>query len=298
MKKNVGTKRMLFEMMQKVNSDFVLKEEYVAEEVFFNEDEKSSYPADLINDITVTLGNKPALSPQDIQMIATSHNITPEEVTQAMDYVLSTKAEKGAGEESLPANSQEAEEINDFFKFLENNPQISSFASVQYASLLDRYLAKPKQNPMVGKFIKITKYNFEWEQTYAKEIEKVNPNWEIQKRSGTYTPVEGFSVVKRDKSGDEVFDIVPRNPRSLILVLDSPNGEVVDKIRSSELQEKYGQYFTPSFFTTSSTGASGVMFRALKVYAVKRLAAGGKEWINPKFKYAKYSEYFNEIPTE
>ena len=256
-----------------------------------NEADKSSYSDDMVNDIKTLLGTRPTLSPKEIQQLATDYQVGPEEVQSTMQYVLDTNKEN---QPQIPNNSQEAEGINDFFKFLKNNPKAGTIATVWYGSVLDRNLAKPKQNPMMGKFVKLTKYGFEWARTYSQEAAKVNPDWEVQQRKGEYTQVEGFSVIKRDSKGDEVLDIVPRNPKSIVLILGD-NGEVVDTLKSGELQSKYAQYFQPSFFTPYTSG-SGVDFRPLKVYAIKRLAAGGEEWLNTKFKYEKYSEYFNQIP--
>lgn len=285
--KKSDTKQRLFEVMGRLDPKFKPK---LNESLY--EADKSSYSDDMVNDIKTLLGNNTSLSPKDIQQLAIDYKTTPEEVQQTLDYIISTKQ----GEQKpLPTNSQEAEGVNDFFKFLNNNPQISSIATVQYASTLDRYLAKPKQNPMVGRFLKLTKYNFEWERTYAAEIEKVNPDWQIQKRKGDYTQVEGFSVIKRDRSGNEVFDIIPRNPKSIVLILDE-SGNVADTLKTGELKGKYAEFFQPSFFYEPLSSGSGVEFRSLKLYAVRRLAAGGKEWINPKFKYEKYSEYFDQIP--
>lgn len=257
------------------------------------EAEKSSYSDDMVNDIKTLLGTRTALSPKEIEQLATDYQVGPEEVQQTMQYVLDTNKEN---QPAIPQNSQEAQEVNDFFKFLKNNPKAGTVATVWYASTLDRYLAKPKQNDMVGRFIKLTKYGFEWERTYSQETEKVNPEWQVQQRKGGYTQVEGFSVVKRDKNGDEVFDIVPRTPKSIVLILDE-SGNVVDTLKTGELQGKYAEKFQPSFFAPAvPSSGSGVPFRALKLYAVKRLAAGGKEWINNKFKYEKYSNYFEQIP--
>jgi hypothetical protein len=287
MKKNTNTKQMLFEMMAKIDPTFKQK---LNEELY--EAEKTSYSDDMVNDIKTLLGTRPVLSPKEIQQLATDYQVSPEEAQQTVDYVISTKQGE---QQPLPSNSKEAEEVNDFFRFLKNNPQVGSAASLWYVSTLDAYLAKKSSNPMVGRFLKLTKYMFEWSRTYGKEVEKVNPDWQIQQRKGDYTEVEGFSVVKRDKNGNEVIDIIPRNPKSVVLILDE-QGNVSDTLKSGELQGKYAQSFMPSFFTPSAPSGSGVDFRSLKLYAIKRLAAGGKEWINPKFKYEKYSEYFDKIP--
>ena len=257
-------------------------------------EEKSSYSTEIINDINVLLGNRDTLPSADIDQIATSHNVDREEVLRTLDYVKSGKQDKTA---LVPSSSVEAEQVNDFFKFLNNNPQKGSKATVEYVSNLNRGLAKPKQNPMVDRFIKLTKYMFEWERTYKKEVEKVNPEWELQKRKGDYSKMEGGyeNVMERDARGDEVLPIVPRNPQSIILVLDE-TGNVVDKVDSNGLQEKYGEFFTPSFFKPYTSG-SGADFRPLKLYAINRIAAGGKKWVNPKLKpeFEKYRQHFNDL---
>jgi len=258
---------------------------------YMQEADKSSYSDDMVNDIKTLLGNSTSLSPKDIQQLATDYQVGPEEVQSTMQYVLDTNKEN---QPQIPSSSQEAEGINDFFKFLKNNPKAGTVATVWYGSVLDRNLSKKTGMSMMGKFVKLTKYGFEWARTYSQEAAKVNPDWEVQQRKGDYTEVEGFSVIKRDSKGDEVLDIVPRNPKSVVLILGD-NGEVADTLKPGELQTKYAQYFQPSFFTSYTSG-SGVDFRPLKVYAIKRLAAGGEEWINTKFKYEKYADYFNQIP--
>ena len=286
MKKNINSKQMLFEMMSKIDKSF---KPQLNEGLY--EAENTSYSNDMINDITTLLGNKSTLSPREIQQLATDYQVSPEEAQQTVDYVLSTKQ---SNNQPLPSNSQEAEGVNDFFKFLNSSPKVGSIAHLQYASNFDNSLAKKSTNPMVGRFIKLTDYGFEWSRTYGAEVEKVNPDWQIQQRKGDYSQVEGFSIVKRDKRGDEVIDIIPRTPKSVVLVLDE-SGNVVDTLKSGELQGKYAQYFQPSFFAPLKPSGSGVDFRGLKLYAIRRIAAGGKEWINPKFKYQKFTEYFDLI---
>lgn len=281
------TKERLLEVMSKVNPDF-------------NEDaNRQSYSTEIHDDITTLLGNRDSLSDNDIQQIADAHNVSTDEVVQTLDYVLKKKTDS---EPSLPNNSVEAEKVNDFFKFLDNDPQKQSNASVQYISKLDRNLAKPKSNSMFGRFIKLTRYGFGWEETYKDKVERDNPEWELQQRKGGYEKMEGGygNVMERDRSGDEVLPIVPRNPRSIILVLGE-DGSVSEIIKPKELQEKYGEYFQPSFFTPRDfSKGSGVDFRPLKLYAINRIAAGGEEWINPKLKseFEKYRGYFKDIPNE
>jgi hypothetical protein len=280
-----NSKQQLFEMMKKVNPDFILKEQ----------EERSSYDSKIYDDIKVLLGNKETLSDSDIQQIAQSHGVGAEEVVQTLDYV---KKEKEDQEPDVPSSSQEAEEVNDFFRFLDANPQKGSRATVQYMSSLDRYLAKPKTNPMVGRFIKLTEYTIEWGKSYKDKVAQRNPDWKLQQRKGDYTKMEGGygDVMERDSRGDEVLPISPDGMFSIVLVLDE-SGNVVDKVTSRELKEKYTESFPPSFFKPRSSSGSGVDFRPLKLYGINRIAAGGKEWVNPKLKppFDKYRQYFTDI---
>jgi hypothetical protein len=287
MKKNTNSKQMLFEMMKKVNSDFIIKEEY------FVEEQKSSYSQEMINDINVLLGTRTSLSPKDIQTLADSYSVSPEEVQQTLDYVLQTRKETQA---EIPASSQEAEEINDIFKYWKEKAPKGSYQTAQYAGVWDRYLAKPKQNPMVGRFLKLTEYLFRWEMTYKDYVDRINPEWEIQQRKGQYTEVPGFNAVKFDRSGQEEVSVVPESSFSIVLVLDE-NGNMVEALKSREVKEKYSEYFQPSFLSKEKpvTSGSGVPFRGLKLKQIKRFAGAGRTWNNPAFKFEKYSQYFNLI---
>lgn len=174
----------------------------------------------------------------------------------------------------------------DFFYFLEDDPKLNTFAYVYYVSNLNRYLAKAKSNPMVDRFIKITKYKFRFGDTYKNAVLRKNPDYEFQQRRGEYTKVQGFSVLEFDKNGDEVLPIMPLKSDSIILVLNEDKNKIIDKIRMNEIQNKYQEFFIGSFFKEKQESTSGVDFRALKVKNIIKINAGGNNWYN---KFLDYS---------
>jgi hypothetical protein len=178
----------------------------------------------------------------------------------------------------------EGESVEDFFNFIESDPRLNSFSYLDYTSTLDRYLSKPKSNPMSGKFIKVTRYKFLFGQSYARAAEIKNPEYNVQQRKGEYTKVQGYSVLEFDKGGNLVLPIVPKEAKSKVFVLDD-NNQVVDTITTREIKDKYAEYFTPSFFNEKPVTASGTDFRALKVDSISKISAGGKTWKNPNFKF-------------
>lgn len=182
----------------------------------------------------------------------------------------------------------EIKEIDDFFNFLENDPRLNTFAYLTYISKLNNGLAKPKNNPMFDRFLKITKYKFQFGDTYRKKVERTDPNYMPQQRKGEYSKVQGYNVLEFDGRGDLVLPILPLQTKSFIVVLDE-NGNVVDEIESRDLKEKYGEYFKPSFFVNYSR-SDRPDFRALKVDAIARISAGGAVWENPHFKYMRYKD--------
>jgi hypothetical protein len=171
----------------------------------------------------------------------------------------------------------------DFFYFIENDPRLNTFAYIYYLSSLDRYLSKPKSNPMFGKFYKLSRYKFRFGDTYKNAVERKNPEYQFKKRSGEYVKIEGYNVLERDSKGDEVLPIIPLETKSKVIVFDE-NNQKKETILVSELKEKYSDYFINSFLTGKSESSSGVDFRALKIKNTIKINAGGHSWINPYIK--------------
>lgn len=183
----------------------------------------------------------------------------------------------------------EVEKVDDFFNFVEKDPRLNTWAFVYYTSNLDAYLAKRSSNPMVGKFLKSTRYKIMFGQTYKRATELKNPEYVVQQRKGGYEKIQGYNILEFDKSGNLVLPIIPLESRYVIVVMG--DGGVQDKFqRTYELQEKYGQFFIPSFFGERGAPASGTEFRALKVDSISRISAGGAVWDNPNFKYKQYAQ--------
>jgi hypothetical protein len=254
---------------------------------------QSSYLKSVIDDIKVSLNHNDELSDSDVDNIANANNVSKDDVLSALEYV---KHEK-----NQPTKTGK-ETIDDFFDFLNTDPRVGSLAYLEYFSRLDRYLSKPKSNPMVGKFVKLTKYSFNWSIPYKDKVRRVNPDWVFQKRKGEYSKAEGGyeSVLERDSRGDEVLPISPLNSNSKVVVFDDAGG-ILEILSSKEVFQKYNQYFRPSA-TTKYTPGSGVDFRSFKVKYVNALSAGGNKWNNDSLEsdflklrplFKKFSDFEN-----
>lgn len=183
----------------------------------------------------------------------------------------------------------ETNQVDDFFNFIENDPRLNTWANVKYASTLDRYLAKPKSNPMLGKFIKFTTYQFRFGQTYGRAVGLKNPEWIVQQRKGEYEKVQGYNVLEFDKGGNLVLPIIPTKVLSSIVKVIGDDGNIVEEMSNEQIKNKYAEYFKPSFINPKPyEGGSGVPFRLLKLDSIARIAAGGKVWVNPHFKFKQY----------
>lgn len=187
-------------------------------------------------------------------------------------------------------------EENDFFNFIERDPRLNTFSYVYYASTLDRFMAKPKNNPFMGRFVKLTRYKFQFGQTYVRATEIKNPEWVVQKRNGEYQKVQGYNVLETDKNGNLGLPIVPLETKSKILFVgDGGSIHEIDKTQLLTWARASGfeEFFIPSFWKEYEPSGSGIDYRALKLDSIYRIAAGGAEWRNPHFKYAKFVQYFD-----
>lgn len=191
--------------------------------------------------------------------------------------------------------SGKRQKFDDLFYFLAT-PRSKSQASVYYATsdTFDNNLAKPKTNPMMGRFFKYSRFMFKFDRSYAEEVAKVNPDWQIQAAKGNYKKVEGFSMLK-ELNGTLRFPIIPTGTETLgIFLMDEDKKTLLQTMDWNTLKEKFGQYFMPSTFTPKTSG-SGVFQLRLKVDSIVLIKAGGKDFPNPHFQFPHIQTYLENI---
>lgn len=172
------------------------------------------------------------------------------------------------------------EKIDDFFKFLAQDPHNKSMATVYYTApvTMNKFVLDAEgvkiPNPMFGKLFKNTRFMFRWGDVYKDAVERVNPEHEFGQRSGTYDKVEGFKVTEMGKSG-LYLPIIPTGSESSYSVMDeSGQWQAIDK-------EEAKKYLPPY----RGGSASGVEYRQLIVDRIAMIKSGGNEWANPHFKF-------------
>ena len=168
--------------------------------------------------------------------------------------------------------------IDDFFKFLAQDPHNKSMATVYYTApvTMNKFILDDEgikiPNPMHGKLFKNTRFTFRWGDVYKDAVERVNPDHEFGKRSGTYDKVEGFKVTEMGKSG-LYLPIIPTGSESSYSVMDNNQW--------SEISTEEARKYMPPYRGGS---ASGVEYRQLIVDRIAMIKSGGNEWVNPHFK--------------
>lgn len=169
--------------------------------------------------------------------------------------------------------------IDDFFKFLAQDPHNKSMATVYYTApvTMNKFILDDQgmkiPNPMHGKLFKNTRFIFRWGDVYKDAVERVNPDHEFGQRSGTYDKVEGFKVTEMGKSG-LYLPIIPTGSESSYSVMDNNQWQAIDK-------EEAKKYLPPY----RGGSASGVEYRQLIVDRIAMIKSGGNEWVNPHFKF-------------
>ena len=171
------------------------------------------------------------------------------------------------------------EKIDDFFKFLAQDPHNKSMATVYYTApvTMNKFVLDADgvkiPNPMYGNLFKNTRFMFRWGDVYKDAIARVNPEHEFGQRSGTYDKVEGFKVTEMGKSG-LYLPIIPTGSESSYSVMDNGQFQPIDK-------EEAKKYLPPY----RGASASGVEYRQLIVDRIAMIKSGGNEWANPHFKF-------------
>lgn len=212
------------------------------------------------------------------------------ELKTIIKEIIKEEIEKDSKVNSRPLNEDvEKKEIDDFFNMLEQDPKKNSFAYVYYVAPFDssmnktikNNLGEKTPNPMYGKIFKNTVYLFNYGKTYKEAIEKKNPEWEIQKRSGNYEKVDGFSVLEFGKDGKLILPIAdPIVKYSSYIYYDGNELKLITKEELTPYLPERKPY----------ESASGVSFRNLNVDRVYKLSAGNAKWINSSFKFQELKE--------
>lgn len=178
------------------------------------------------------------------------------------------------------------ETVEDFFSFLETDPRQGTLSYVYYVAPLKvnkKYVDEDgvkKDNPMSGMIYKVTKFQFNFGETYAKRVQKLNPDYEFKGRKGVFGKPEGYKNVEIGKNG-LYLPIIPKKTESKYIL---KTGKGVKEVNLSD----YQKYLPPP---SSGERVVPSEFRNLLVDRVYRISAGGHVWKNPNFE-------FKELGTE
>lgn len=172
------------------------------------------------------------------------------------------------------------ENINDFFNFLEQDPQKKSFAYVYYTSpvkLNKSYFDENgvrQLNPMFGKLYKNQQIKFNYGAAYKEAMLKQNPEHEFKARRGEYEKIQGYDVLDTGKSG-LYLPVMPLSNKSSYSIQNE------DGSWSPVEFDAIKQYFPPQ--RESIPGAPQV--RQIIVDRIARISAKGNVWTNQNFIY-------------
>ena len=175
------------------------------------------------------------------------------------------------------------EKIEDFFNFLNQNPQKASQAAAFYTApvKMNKFIMTDGGkilNPMIDKLFKHTRFLFKWEDTFNRAMERLGEKNGMEhtpgKRSGTFEKVDGYNMLESGKSG-LYLPIIPTGSESSYSVLENGQWMPIAK-------EEVYKYLPPR---TDSSSSFKPEFRALIVDRIAKIKAGGNEWSNPGFIY-------------
>lgn len=203
---------------------------------------------------------------------------------RAVAAAINIAKEKGYKVPSNESKNLINEEIfSDLFNFLEKDPRKMSQGSVYYVadmnSSMNKFIVNDSgekvPNPMYGKLFKHTRFMFKWENTYAKAMEKINPDHIMGKRSGTFEKIQGYDVLESGKSGLYLPIIPTGSEYNYVFIGDDGESKILDK----EMVKKYLKPASPSQNNQNKSD-----FRLLIIDKIAKLTGGGNTWINPNFK--------------
>jgi hypothetical protein len=180
---------------------------------------------------------------------------------------------------SIKENLINEEQFGDLFKFLEQDPKKMSQGSVYYVSDMNSSMNKSivdengnkVPNPMYGKLFKHTRFLFKWENTFGKAMEKIDPDYIVNSRSGSYEKLQGYNMLETGKSG-LYLPIIPTGSEYQYVINDNGQMKQIDK----ESVKKYLRPQPPMMDNKAQ-------FRALIVDKIVKITGGGNVWINPNF---------------
>lgn len=176
----------------------------------------------------------------------------------------------------------EREVFQDLFDFIANDPQKGGIATVYYTSPVGMNKggrAGTPVNPYYGRVFKDSAFNFRWEDTYSRAVERTNPDHEMGQRSGSFEKVQGYNVLETGRNG-LYLPIIPLNLGKSTIgyrVQDENSGQLVPANI-----EDIKPYFKPR---GNHQPSSGVDYRLLLVDRISKIKAGGKYWDNPHYQY-------------
>jgi len=172
------------------------------------------------------------------------------------------------------------ETVQDFFELLEKDPKQGSISYVYYVGPLrvnKKFVdtdGEKKINPYEGKLFKVTRFMFNYGETYGARVRKLDPDYEFKQRKGVYEKPAGYSAVEMGKSG-LYLPILPKGSKSQYILLDGGRIEKIDL-------KDYQKYLPPP------SGGSSIPptdFRNLILDRIYKISAGGHVWENPNFAY-------------
>jgi len=177
------------------------------------------------------------------------------------------------------------ESYNDLFTFLEQDPQKMTGAVVMCVNAVKtnkNYIddnGNKAPNPMYDKIFKHTRFRFAWENTYAKAMERINPEYEIGARKGDYQKIQGYNMLEI-RNNTTYLPILPTGSESVYSV--SENGGRSFNVISKDEAYKY----MPSVKPSEPSGRAD--YRQPLVDKIYMIKAGGNVWENPNFTYGEY----------
>jgi hypothetical protein len=186
--------------------------------------------------------------------------------------------------EDKPKNEAEkvSKEIIDFFDLFKDEPSKNTFAYVYYTSpvRLNKFIVDENgekvPNPLYGKLFKNNLFLFNFGETYTEAVRRKSGDESFvpEKRKGEFQKFTGYDLILAGKSG-LYMPINAKDAKSSYSVLEDDGWKEIDK----ETVYKYLPKRKPS------ANKYDINHKLLILDRIAKIAAGGKVWKNPHFKY-------------